>query len=93
MICMIIDFWLSKNKNKISQPKIPNSISRPPKRSPFWFVTVEPTKSLNSWSVDESRKNFVELIDFLWESCQLSATYDLWLKAESWSLNFEIYKF
>ena len=26
-----------------------------------------------------------------WESCQLSATYNLWLKAESWSLSFEIW--
>ena len=28
----------------------------------------------------------------LWESCWSSATYDLWLKAESWSLNFKIVK-
>ena len=27
-----------------------------------------------------------------WESCPSSATYDLWLKAESWSLNFKILK-
>ena len=27
-----------------------------------------------------------------WESCQSSATYDLWLKAQSWSLNFKIFK-
>ena len=26
------------------------------------------------------------------ESCQSSATYDLWLKAESWSLNSKIEK-
>ena len=25
-----------------------------------------------------------------WESGRLSTTYDLWLKAESWSLNFKI---
>ena len=25
-----------------------------------------------------------------WESCRSSATYDLWLKANSWSLNFKI---
>ena len=78
MICMIIDFWLSKNKNKISQPKIPNSISRPPKRSPFWFVTVEPTKSLNSWSVDESRKNLWNWLTFMRE---LSIVCHLWLMA------------
>ena len=29
---------------------------------------------------------------FYWESCRSSATYDLWLKAESWSLNFKIQK-
>ena len=28
-----------------------------------------------------------------WESCQSSATYNLWLKAESWSLNFKISNF
>ena len=26
------------------------------------------------------------------ESCRLSATYDLWLKAESWRMNFKIKK-
>ena len=25
-----------------------------------------------------------------WESCRSSTTYDLWLKSESWSLNFKI---
>ena len=28
-----------------------------------------------------------------WEICRSSATYDLWLKAESWSLNYKIQKF
>ena len=27
------------------------------------------------------------------ESCWSSATYDLWLKAESWSFSFEIHEF
>ena len=39
------------------------------------------------WSEKKSLKIFSQ-----WESCRSSATYDLWLKAESWSLNFKILK-
>ena len=36
-----------------------------------------------------SYKETIKIKIFYWESCRLSATYDLWLKAESWVLNFK----
>ena len=42
-----------------------------------------------TWSHDREILNCVSL-PTPWESCRSSATYDLWLKAEAWSLNFKV---
>ena len=48
-----------------------------------------------SWDFLEEKQFYLKFLQMKsphGESCRLSATYDLWLKAESWSLNFKIQK-
>ena len=57
-------------------------------------LSVEDSHILTKWIRILAMSNIIweKYRKFLqyWESCQSSATYDLWLKAETWSLNLKI---
>ena len=71
-------------------------VFRPPALPPFLAPYVMASYQV-VWVKSTAKIQFVIYLKRLfflvyWESCRSSATYDLRLKAESWSLNFKIFK-
>ena len=77
------------NGPKLGEPLVFRPPALPPFLAPYVMASYQVV-----WVKSTAKIQFVIYLKRLfflvyWESCRSSATYDLWLKAESWSLNFK----
>ena len=80
------------NGPKLGEPLVFRPPALPPFLAPYVMASYQVV-----WVKSTAKIQFVIYLKRLfflvyWESCWSSTTYDLWLKAESWSLNFKILK-